>query len=796
MSPRIDGLPRSALALRSVHRRKHVSPSRLFHVAEALIKRTSTSDSSSSTTTTASTSCAPDDNSARCQKPTESSSNTTTLPIVLGVVIPIVIAIAIFLVLHRRHVRKLRTEDANDKHASLDYGMERPAGKSPGRAGRKSKVGPEMSANPFDLSEKLPRRPRGLSMDMGTMGSPYLLPPGLQSSRESLHSLTRTMPSGDDRYRPATAIINNDPTRRSFAPSYHRGPDNASNYTSSSGGPDHMDQELLKHASRMSRSSPPSRITTPATPADRNVPGLPMSPSTPLPDPVLSMANKGLPTTPRPNGLMPPTADSDAPRDSYIDRDGGDMRRSNNYLGAFINPRDSGMSREQAPSDPPTSSKMDVAPPTSPPTSPPRNDRQMSPPRIDHPTSPPTFDVTPPPAHPERKASRDAALEMPQPHEFVDDSHHYEPEQYDEQQYDEQQYDVPQYDVPQYNVQDYDAHQEMGDPAFENVAKPLPEPPAQRRSLDIMMPSAQDFSHGADEVPAAGFDLRRLSMGFRPLPPEDPSDDPEQRANRIRSFYKEYFDESKPGPFPQDGAYYEDYGQEYLRDAAYYDPDVGNFVMAGAPYAEPITRRAMTPPPRAPPRFRGPPRSQGSSMSGLAPPPGPRAYSSASGRFGPMGPGGRGPPRKALPPPSPLRVLPTPHALSEDAFALPIGFAPPKTFKDRAAGRPDSPRGMANIPAHLPLASAFDDLSVMPSPHALRRSGTFTALDFAPPPRFKTNDTASDAGSIRSNRSAMSAKQLHSIRAGAYRVSRIPKEVVGTKVDLMQSLRPTWDMKT
>jgi hypothetical protein len=27
------------------------------------------------------------------------------------------------------------------------------------------------------------------------------------------------------------------------------------------------------------------------------------------------------------------------------------------------------------------------------------------------------------------------------------------------------------------------------------------------------------------------------------LPPEDPADNPEQRANRIRSFYKEYFDE-------------------------------------------------------------------------------------------------------------------------------------------------------------------------------------------------------------------------------------------------------------
>lgn len=78
--------------------------------------------------------------------------------------------------------------------------------------------------------------------------------------------------------------------------------------------------------------------------------------------------------------------------------------------------------------------------------------------------------------------------------------------------------------------------------------------------------------------------------------------------------------------------------------------------------------------------------------------------------------------------------------------------------------------------------------------HLLRRSGTFTALDFAPPPRFKSSDTVSDAGSIRSNRSGMSAAAAHSIRAGAYRVSRIPKGVVGTKNEISDSLRPQWDL--
>ena len=76
--------------------------------------------------------------------------------------------------------------------------------------------------------------------------------------------------------------------------------------------------------------------------------------------------------------------------------------------------------------------------------------------------------------------------------------------------------------------------------------------------------------------------------------------------------------------------------------------------------------------------------------------------------------------------------------------------------------------------------------------HLLRKSGTFTALDFAPPPRFKNTDSGSDSGSIRSNHSGVSARTNQSIRAGAYRVSRIPKEFVGTRQDLNEALKPQW----
>lgn len=78
--------------------------------------------------------------------------------------------------------------------------------------------------------------------------------------------------------------------------------------------------------------------------------------------------------------------------------------------------------------------------------------------------------------------------------------------------------------------------------------------------------------------------------------------------------------------------------------------------------------------------------------------------------------------------------------------------------------------------------------------HSLRKSGTYTGLDFAPPPRL-ISDGTSDAGSIRSGRSNMSAVQVANIRAGAYRVSRIPTGIVGTKDDFVTSLRPTWEQR-
>lgn len=569
--------------------------------------------------------------------------------------IPLVAAIIVLVYLHRRHVKKLRREDANDPHKSLDFGMD-PASQDPNRR-KKGKSGgngePEMAVT----DPGIPRRPRGMSMDID-IGSAYVLPAGVAGSRESLHSMSRTMQSADDKYRPATTFIPNDTSSMHSYPT-RRTADDSSSYTGSGstgrGRNDSMNQNLLGNAQRMSRSVPPISRNTPPR-IESNQPQLPQ-PGGPV----------EVPSKAHEERLV--ASGSIEPRDSYMSSNGADLRRSNNYLGPLIHSRE--------PSADLLSSNQSQTQ-----KSPPSNALPASPQPVSHKSTPPVTSPAAAAVRPPRKASLKAASHSSQELNLFDDASDY------------------------------------GDPF--KVTPPSPkasrsrQPSVATRQPEQPLPPVKESHVEGLAEPGLGFDPRRLSMGFRPLPPDDPTDNPEQRANRIRSFYKEYFDDSKPGPAPAaTGQYYEDYDQSYLDDGAIFDPTSGQFVRT-----EPYGRGAMTPPPRAPPRFQGAPRHHASMSGNRIIPPGPRAFSSASGQLGPPA---RGAPRKAAPPPPPLRVLPSPHLLKEDSFALPIDFAPPSGYKDRAAGRPDSPRGGSRpfspmVPAHLPLVSSFDDLSVMPSP--------------------------------------------------------------------------------
>jgi len=541
-----------------------------------------------------------------------------------------------------------------------------------------------------DYGEKPGMSRRQVSMDMA-MNSPYLLPPELHNSRESIHSLSRSLAQHEDPYHPVTQYYPGD-----GASIRSQSKQGSSIYTGSSHAPsklhDMSTAELVSNAGMMPRSNPAGFVPPPrqnSLPQKNNlspvqslsndpVPPYPVEPpKAHMPESLPSPAvPRGLPVSPRPGqnlgqNLAPTLPSLDINRESTADISA--IRNSNNYLGSFIH---AGATENTPPS-------------------PPRKDQEPELPKVEQQPikrkSPPTsLNSLPSNPRPVRKESV-PTVQPAEPKTFMDDESEY------------------------------------GDGFRITPPSPGRQQREQRYSMDI---PPEEFAQAG--LGAPGFDPKRLSMGFRPLPPDNTleTDDPEIRANRIRSFYKEYFDDSKPAPA---GQYYEDYDENYLGETAYYDPDSNQFVM---PFAQPVTRRAMTPPPRGP-RFQGqgPPRARQGSMGAMSTggmrgpqmyppgpyPQGPRAYSSASGRMGP-GAHNNGP-RKPMPPPAALNSLPTPSKLRDDSFALmgAIDFAPPQTYRDRVAGRSESPLGERRpyspaVPSYAPVVSAFDELAPIPSP--------------------------------------------------------------------------------
>ncbi|PTB63810.1 hypothetical protein BBK36DRAFT_1136197 [Trichoderma citrinoviride] len=668
--------------------------------------------------------CVATDESNTCEKPVGPSDST--LAIVLGIIIPVIVAIVVLYFLHRRNMRRDKLEELNDPTKDLDFGM----GDAPAKT-RKSLLG---------LGGEKPMHKGGLSMDMN-LSSPYLLPPGNQGSRESIHSYARTLQTEDDPYRTVNQYAASDVgSIRSFNPNDNSG----------------------------ARPPKSSALSKP-----------PMQPN----------ANPSTPRSPSPDEKGDPFATPTAPK----------------------------------PTHQPSSNAAEV-----------HDVRLPVQPIVPEIETVPAVDVfnadefempdIPAPAPAALKLRQQDGSRSPAPYE--------QPNSARSSAYTDNgrasSANPADGNVPQINSPGQPPHEDASQE--EPRGRPLSRPPAP----------------GGLGVPQAG-NNKRLSVGFRPLPPNEvmESDDPEIRANRIRSFYKEYFDDSNEAPppmptqplqqyqqqqqqqqqqpqqQPQHQAhggpdYYEDYDQGYLEAAAYYDADSNAFVM---PYAQPVTRRAMTPPPsgrqggpmggpRGPgprgPGFRGPNGNGGTFSPGpghgrprAGSAFGPRPDSSASGAWA-----RQQQPKKNLPPPAPLNTLPTPSKLGDDSFAIfnAADFAPPTSIRDNVAGRSQSPFGERKAFLQPPtagsqLAGAFEDLAPLPSPHLLRKSGTFTGLDFAPPKKFRDPEVASDAGSIRSNKSGMSQAQLQAIRSGAGRVSRLPGDTVFTTAAMDDQLKPSWTLR-
>lgn len=619
----------------------------------------------------------------------------------------------------------MRDEDVKDPHRSLDFGLEENFKGKGAKSNRKSMLGASGG-----MEKEGHSRYRQMSMDLN-LSNPYLLPPALHSSRESLHSLARSMHQNEDPYRPVTALSGDGGSIR--APS--RGPDGGSMYSRDSG--------------RMQRRSllGPGAPRTPTDPSFTRPP--PMLPPISTASSVSSAKDPFRSPSELSVGSSPYRDEADVP----------DMRK----LPEVQNPAPVALGLREKSSPPPQASESvnELA------GSVVQHSRIRSQQAVIHEREPSAaeLDTMRPTSHAQQPAALPLSPQAVESLSVAPESQVSAPILEEPTEHHDGYAQMPQ---ANYEPQEYDGYDDNRGRSHHRQSSYYEEPPA------VALGVPQQDNH-------------RLSVGFRPLPPDDlltDTEDPETRANRIRSFYKEYFDDTKDPnrqtqfmpPVPplnpqqhqsqnrQAGTdYYEDYDQHYTGggDEAYYDPNANAFVM---PYAQPVARRAMTPPPsgsrfqgpRAPPRgfhgsmgdmnmgmpgMRGPPRPGSSASRQYGPP---RAGTSMSGAWGrpragsalsaygqgransslsAYGQGRNGPPKKPLPPPAALSTLPTPSKLRDDTFAIfnAADFAPPETFKDRVAGRSQSPIGerkpyQMTVPAHSPLVNAFEEMPALPSP--------------------------------------------------------------------------------
>jgi len=134
----------------------------------------------------------------------------------------------------------------------------------------------------------------------------------------------------------------------------------------------------------------------------------------------------------------------------------------------------------------------------------------------------------------------------------------------------------------------------------------------------------------------------------------------------------------------------------------------------------------------------------------------------------------------------PLNNLPTERYKIDD-LASPISFSKPRRFAGSA-----SPINRPASPAQV-LSSSWSNLSDLPVPHRLRRSGSFSSIEFAPVRKYAASEVdAGDTGSIRSIRSlARTEASLMAVSAGAGRVNRLPQDLVPVgKAGALSNLRP------
>jgi hypothetical protein len=134
----------------------------------------------------------------------------------------------------------------------------------------------------------------------------------------------------------------------------------------------------------------------------------------------------------------------------------------------------------------------------------------------------------------------------------------------------------------------------------------------------------------------------------------------------------------------------------------------------------------------------------------------------------------------------PLTDLPLARYKLDD-LASPISFSKPRRFAG-TSGR-DSPINRPASPAQV-LSSSRWHLAELPVPHRLRRSGSFSSIEFAPMRKYAPSEVdVGDTASIRSL--ARTEASLMAVNSGAGRIDRLPQDLVPVgKGGAMASLRP------
>ncbi|RKF59077.1 hypothetical protein OnM2_063052 [Erysiphe neolycopersici] len=536
-----------------------------------------------------------------CEKPT--SSSTFTLPIILGVAVPLVGAAILFMILQRRHTRKIREEDANDLHASLDFGLGDVS--QPGRSKRVGSMA--MKRENSSLSR------RQVSMDM-TINNAYLPSFETKGSRESLDSLSLPFRK-EDPYGPLSKT------------------------NSSDAGSTRSQSRIATGNSDFINSLPRFYDKPDVIPDNSSA----IETKTPQTAAFPPRVNSLLPIQPRnkthPNPSIPNPSIAEPPQ-AYISNNpvAPTTRWTNGQsLNQQFQPQ-SQFLRSESENNVITDNRTEGSYNT----------------EFDQ-----TYSPKPPMALDLRGRSQPSNINVsgyalaPQPVGFGSTNMNY--------------------------IQGQGAQISNNQHIGDNTKF--------RQNQGFTSVGNNEKYYNSTYNNPKMTSNRYSTLGSRPLPPNTitDTDDPEIRANRIRSFYKEYFDDNAPAPA---GRYENHKFINHNDDRTYYDPSSNHFVL---PYEQPVTRRAMTPPPM--PRRVGPGRARNTSMGVMDynnqgqfmnNPSEMRAYS-PSPRQGPSY-------KQPTLPFVHLNPLPTPGKMKDDMSTFDtLGYAPPVTYRERAGSLSRSP---------------------------------------------------------------------------------------------------------